>query len=138
MKYIVLFLILCGSILPASATDFQCRVEGGVYKPQGESILHDVGQLDKSLVGEIFFVTRETGVVVGNNLLGNEGEQITILRNIDEVLNSFEVMSMNAHSDVKVLDIFEFKDKLTFKYYFGYPGLLVIGPCIEIKRVSVD
>ena len=134
MKFIVLFLIFCGSILPALAADFQCRVEGGVYKPQGESILHDVGQLDKSLVGEVFFVTRETGVVVGNNLLVNEGEQITILRNIDEVLNSFEVMSINAHSDVKVLDIFEFKDKPTFKYYFGYLGLLVIGPCIEVMQ----
>jgi len=132
MKYIVLVLLLCVSITPVSAADFQCRVEGGVYKPQGESILHDARQLDKSLIGEVFIVSRGTGVVVGNNILGNEHEQITILRNIDEVLNSFEVMSMNAHSDVKLLDIFEFKDKLTFKYYFGYPGLLAIGTCIEV------
>ncbi len=132
MKYIVHILFLCVSIMPVSAADFQCRVEGGVYKPQGEPILHDARQLDKSLIGEVFFVSRGTGVVVGNNLLGNKGEQITILRNIDEVLNSFEVLSMNAHSDIKLLDIFEFKNKLTFKYYFGYPGLLVIGSCIEI------
>lgn len=124
---ITLFLIL----LPAIAwpSDFSCRVSKGVYKPVGMAYLEDASKRDPSIIGKVFYVSRATGEVTGNILLSNAGEKLKVLRDINDVVNTFEVMSTNEHSDVKLLSIDKYENKVTFKYYFDWLGLFLTGEC---------
>lgn len=113
----------------ALSSDFSCRVSTGVYNPPGVIRLDDAATRDPSVIGKVFSVDRKTGNVAGDGIFGNAGEDVNVLRNVNEIINVFEVLSTNRHSDVKVLSIYQLKTKIHFKYYFGWLGLLLIGEC---------
>lgn len=124
-----LAILLFSMSTAALSSDFSCRVSTGVYMPPGVVRLDDAATRDPSVIGKAFSVDRKTGNVAGDGLFGNAGEDVKVLRNVNETINVFEVLSTNRHSDVKVLSIDQFKTKTTFKYYFGWLGLLLIGEC---------
>ena len=110
-------------------SDFSCHVAEGVYKAPGTVHLEDVSKRDPAVIGKVFRVNRTTGEVLGDPLFTNSGDKVKILRNVNELINSFEVMSTNKHSDVKLLNIDEHDNKITFKYYFDWLGLFLTGTC---------
>ncbi len=127
MRQIILLIFL----LPAAvfASTFECSAVEGVYQPPGQSTLEDAGGRDQSVIGRVFHVKRESGEIVGSGLFASEDETITILRDVNEIINTFEVMYTNKHSDLKFLKISEFEGDLTFSFYFGWLRLLLIGKC---------
>ena len=115
--------------LPAFAGGFECIVVSGAYKSPGESGIFDAKERDPTVSGSTFTVARETGKVSGSSLFSNQGDQITIVRDTDDLINTFEVMSKNSHNDIKLLKIDSFEGRFTFKYYFGWLGLFITGDC---------
>lgn len=111
------------------AGDFDCRVLKGIYKPSGVTRLDDASKFDPSIIGKVFYVKRRTGAIDGGSLFANAHEEIRVLRDVKDSINTYEVMSTSKHSDIKVLKIDEFEGKTTFKYYFGFLGLLLTGEC---------
>ena len=129
MKSVALMTILLILSMPTYATTFECKTVEGVYQSPGETTFIDTGKRDPSIIGGVFHVKRESGEIVGSGLFASKDETITILRDVNEILNTFEVMYTNKHSDLKFLKISEFKDDLTFSFYFGWLRLLLIGEC---------
>ena len=129
MRTIVCFLCAYLLAFSAAADTLQCEVSDGAYKSPGSTSLVDALMRDPTLSGNVFHVNRETGEIVGSSLLRNEGKKITILRNIDEIINVVEIMSVNDHFDLTFLAVKEFEGKLTFSYYIGFFGLMLIGEC---------
>lgn len=124
---LAIFLISLSSV--ARAGDFSCQVAEGVYKAPGMVHLEDASKRDPAVIGKVFRVNRITGEVFGGSLFATSSEQVKILRNVNELINTFEVMSTNKHSDVKLLSIDEHEAKITFKYYFDWLGLFLTGTC---------
>lgn len=123
--------LLCAYLLAfsAAADTLQCEVSDGATKLPGSTSIVDPAITDPTLVGNVFHVNRETGEIVGSALFRNDGETITILRDIDEIINVVEIMSVNAHFDLTFLAVREFEGKLTFSYYAGFFDLMLIGEC---------
>ena len=127
---LIAFLLLLVSGI-VSANDFKCTVKEGVYKTPGSAELDDASHRDQSVIGAVFYVRRDSGEIVGSSPFDNGGDVISVLRNIDEIINTVEIMSKNDQSDVKLLKVDELYEKLTFKYYFGWLGLLLTGDCSD-------
>lgn len=124
---IVIFFLSLSKV--AWSGEFSCQVAEGVYKAPGATHLQDASKRDPSVIGKAFRVNRATGEILGAPLFTNSGEKVMILRNVNEAINSFEVMSTNKHSDVKLLSIDKHENQITFKYYFDWLGLFLIGAC---------
>jgi hypothetical protein len=128
-RFLQIALILVFLPSPGWAGDFDCRVSNGIYIPPGIVRLDDVSKRDPSVIGQVFYIKRGTGVISGNSLFANTNDEIRILRDVQDSTNTYEVMSTSKHSDVKILQIDKLQGKTTFKYYFGWFGLLLIGEC---------
>lgn len=131
MRILVALLCAFGLPLSAFATTLQCEVTDGAYKAPGDTSLVDAGRRDPNIIGSIFLVKREPGEIVGSELFSNVSDKVTVLRNVNEIINILEVMSVSQHSDLKFLAIKEFEGKLTFSYYFGNLNLLLTGDCAD-------
>jgi len=118
----------------ASAADLRCTVRHGVYKAPLNSELMEVFTRWPTVDGATFTVTRHSGLVAAEGFLSNQGEEVTVLRNIDQPVNSsnqYEVMSVAKTSGVKLLSIDVLDGQLFFKYYLSTMGLLLTGECID-------
>ena len=130
MRLIILLLHLLPAVTLAST--FECKTIEGVYQSPGATTLTDAGERDPTVIGRVFHVKRDNAEVVGSSLFSSDDETVTILRDINEIINTLEVIYTNKHSDLKFLKIKEFKGDITFSYYFGWLRLLLVGECTEV------
>ena len=131
MRTLIALLGAFGLTQSAFATTLECQVTDSAYKSPGSTSIADATTTDPNIIGKVFYLKRETGEVVGSSLFSNEGGVVTILHNVNEIINIVEVMSIDDHSDLKFLSIHEFEKKLTFSYYIGFLNLMLIGRCTE-------
>ena len=134
MKTLLAVLAYFGLACSAFAADFTCTIRHGVYKAPADPELKDVLVRDPSLGGKSFTVTRSSGRIAASGFLSNEGEEISVLRNIDQPVNSsnqFEVMSSGKNSGIKLLSIDVLDGQFLFKYYFSIMGMILTGECID-------
>ena len=131
MKTFIALLGAFGLTQSALATTLECQVTDSAYKSPGSTSIADATITDPEIIGEVFYLKRDTGEIVGRSVFSNENEVVTILHNVYEIINIVEVMSIDDHSDLKFLSVHEYEGKLTFSYYVGFLNLMLIGSCAE-------